>query len=453
MAITRAKADPAENVTAALAMRLSGLSWSQVNPHALTVAKQCLLDWIGVCLAARDEPLVGMLLGEFDSVGAHTILGASRRARLLDAVLINAAQSHALDFDDVIIVMGHPSVPVAPVVLALAEAYGSTGRDALLAFITGVEIECRIGRLMGPSHYARGWHGTATFGTFGAMAAAAKLMGLEGEPLLHAFGLAGTQAAGLKSVFGSMSKPLHAGKAAQNGLLAAKLAARGFTSDTRILDSDQGFAAVQSSSPAPDAALADLPEGLHVTNALFKYHAACFLTHDTIEAAAALKAEHRFEPDEIAAVRVHVGPAHMGVCNIPEPRTGLECKFSLRMAAALALTGEDTFQERLFSDATANRQDLVALRGRVSVCPDVEGAGSVVEIDLKNGRSYERRFDVSKPLRDLKAQQGKIEHKFRHLAEPVVGAAAAEEIIENCSRLEDAPDLHAVLASCARQAA
>ena len=440
--------DDQVGTTAALASRLTGLVWSDVTPEAATVAKQCLLDWLGVSIAARDEPLVRILLDEFAEGGEATIIGSQRRARLHDAVLINGALSHALDFDDVITAMnGHPTVPVAPVAIGLAEALGSTGREALLAFIAGVETECRVGRLLGPSHYAKGWHATATFGTFGAMAAAAKLLKLDDEQTRHAFGLAGTQAAGLKSVFGTMSKPLHAGKAAQNGLLAARLAARGFTSDTEILESDQGFAAVQSTSVNREAALAEPGQLFYVTDALFKYHAACYLTHNAIEAAAKLRAANGFKPAEVEAVRVHVNPGHMGVCNIVEPRTGLECKFSLRMTTALALAGEDTFEETLFSDATATRADLVALRRRVSVIPDAGGPGSTVEIELKDGRVLAETVDVARPVRDLGAQQAQIERKFRHLAEPAVGPAAAQ-IIEICRNLEATPDVCGLLALC-----
>jgi 2-methylcitrate dehydratase PrpD len=435
-------------VTAALASRLAQLTWEDITPDAARVAKQCLLDWLGVSLAARDEPLVRILHEEFDGGGAVSIIGSARRARLAEAVLISGAQGHALDFDDVITAMGHPTVPVAPVVFSLGETLGASGREALLAFIAGVEIECRVGQLLGPSHYARGWHGTATYGAFGAMAAAAKLLRLPEGQTRHAFGLAGTQAAGLKSVFGTMSKPLHAGKAAQSGLLAARLAARGFTSDVDILDSVQGFAQVQSTSVNPAAALAPHPQGFHVVDALFKYHAACYLTHDAIEAAGALRQAHGLIPEAIRAVRIHVHPTHMGVCNIEAPRTGLECKFSLRMTAALALAGEDTFQESLFSDATAAREDLIALRRRVSVAPDMRGRGSRVEIDLADGGTVERTVDVARPMRDLDAQQARIEHKFRSLAAPVAGEATAGEIIQAVRGLETACDLAWLLKLC-----
>ncbi|MFI4974820.1 MAG: MmgE/PrpD family protein [Caulobacterales bacterium] len=439
------------STTASLARLLTDMRAAPPPPEALTVAKQCLLDWLGVALAARREPLVAILAEELaaaDEPEGCTLLGLGRRARLDHAVLINGAMGHALDFDDVITAMGHPTAPVAPAVLGLAEALGATGAQTLAAFIAGVEAECRVGRLMGPSHYAKGWHGTATFGSFGAAAGASQLLGLEGEALLHALGLAGTQAAGLKSVFGTMSKPLHAGKAAQNGVLAARLAARGFTSDTDILGSEQGFAATQSTTVDVAAGLAPRPMPW-VVDALFKYHAACYLTHNAIEAANALRAENAFTAADVQAVTVRVHPVHLGVCNIEAPRTGLECKFSLRMTCALALAGEDTFDDALFSDATAARADLVGLRQRIAVAPTAEGPGSTVEVRLKDGRELSRTVDVAIPARDLAQQQARLERKFRHLTRKVLRPEAREAVIEICRGLEREPDLKRLFRTCA----
>ena len=437
------------SVTAHLARRLIAMRTEPPSAEAVTVAKQCLLDWLGVTLAGRHEPLVGILAEELapeDTRGGCTLIGLGRRAALMNAVLINGAAGHALDFDDVITTMGHPTAPVAPVVIGLGEALGASGAQVVGAFIAGVEAECRVARLLGPSHYAKGWHGTATFGAFGAAAAAAHLLDLDEERLLHALGLAGTQAAGLKSVFGTMAKPLHAGKAAQNGVLAARLAARGFTSDTDILGSAQGFAATQSTTMDLAAALEPRAKPW-VVEALFKYHAACYLTHNTIEAANALRLETPLSADEVEAVTIEVQPVHLGVCNIEAPRTGLECKFSLRMTCALAITGEDTFDEALFSDATAVRPDLVALRRRIAVEPTAKGAGSTVRIRLKDGRDLARTVDVAIPERDLPTQQTRLERKFRHLARHGLKPDAAERLIEICRSLDRELDLSGLLAA------
>ena len=437
--------------TTALIRLLAQLRAQPLPAEATTVAKQCLLDWLGVTLAARDEPLVGILADELapaDDPDGATLLGLGRRARLENAVLINGAMGHALDFDDVITAMGHPTAPVAPVVLALAETTGATGAQAVAAFIAGLEAECRIGRLMGPSHYAKGWHGTATFGTFGAAAAAGHLMDLDEAAMLHAFGLAGTQAAGLKSVFGTMAKPLHAGKAAQSGLLAARLAGRGFTSDTDILGSSQGFADTQSTTVDLEAALQPR-NAPWVVDALFKYHAACYLTHNAIEAMAALRRDTPFATDDLVSATIHVQPTHLGVCNIEAPATGLECKFSLRMTAALAAAGEDTFDDGLYSDATAARPDLVALRRRIEVLPDAAGAGSTVDVRLTDGRTLSRTVNVAIPVRDLPAQQAKLEHKFRHQVRNVLSPRAADEVVAMVRDLDRQPDVKGLLRACA----
>ena len=431
-----------ESLTASLADVVLNTKWEDLSPEAITVGKQCLLDWIGVALAARNEPLVRILLEELGSdtqAPDCSLIGHNVRASLMNAALINGAMGHALDFDDVITAMGHPTVPVAPAAFALAEKLGVRGQDLLLAFILGVEVECRVARYMGSSHYAKGWHGTATFGTFGATAAAAKLWGLNKTQLLHAFGLAGTQAAGLKSVFGTMSKPLHPGKAAQNGLLSARLARAGFTSDVDILASVQGFADTQSTTAKTAALLERHPRGFHIVDALFKYHAACYLTHNAIEAADHLRRAHRFAPAEIDAVRVHVQAGHLGVCNIQEPATGLEAKFSLRMTTALALSGENTFDESLFTDATANREDLVALRRRVTVEPSARDLASRVEVLLKDGRHFEHTANVAIPVRDLRSQQEKLERKFLQLAGEAVGRGVANEISMLVRELEHVP--------------
>ena len=174
-------ATEAQTLTASMAKHVSAMRLEDLPAAAITVAKQCLMDWLGVALAARDEPLVRILVEELaptDAPFGVSLVGQGRRAPALEAVLINGAMGHALDFDDVIMPMGHPTVPVAPVVLALAEQRRASGASALVAFIAGVEAECRIARLLGPSHYAKGWHTTATTGTFGAADAACRLLGV-----------------------------------------------------------------------------------------------------------------------------------------------------------------------------------------------------------------------------------------------------------------------------------
>ncbi|WP_337185247.1 MmgE/PrpD family protein [Phenylobacterium sp.] len=439
-------------VTAALVEHLEALGREPLAPEAATVGKQCLMDWLGVALAARAEPAVtkvvdALALGP-GAPGEAAILGLARRARADDAALVNGTMGHALDFDDVLAVMGHPTAPIAPALLALAEATGASGDHVLTAFVVGVEAAARVGALMGPSHYERGWHGTATFGAFGAAAAAATLLRLDARRTAHALGLAGTQAAGLKSVFGTMSKPFHAGRAAQAGVLAARLAAAGFTSDTDILGSRQGFADTQSATADPAAGLA--PRALpHIVDVLFKHHAACYLTHNAIEAAGELRSALGLRPDDIAEARVAVMPMHLGVCDIEAPASGLECKFSLRMACALAFAGEDTADEAVFSDATAAREDLQAFCRRVAVEATAASPATQVTVRLRDGSTHAVTADVSTPARDLEAQQAKLERKFRQVTARALSAADAEAAILFCRDLDRQPTLRPLIALCA----
>ncbi|MEO1001092.1 MAG: MmgE/PrpD family protein, partial [Pseudomonadota bacterium] len=231
-------------LTARLAAGVVTARGDAVTDAALTWARHCLTDWVAVTVAARGEPLVVALSG-VAAAGPVPLL-AGGRAALRDAVLTDGAAGHALDYDDVNAEMrGHPTVPVAPVVMALGAAQGASGRAVLEAFAAGYQVEAHLGAVTGDGHYELGFHATGTLGTFGAAAAAAHLMGLGEAETATALGLAAAQAAGLKAMFGTDAKPLHAGKAAVNGLLAAELAARGVTAHPGALEAPQGFLATQ----------------------------------------------------------------------------------------------------------------------------------------------------------------------------------------------------------------
>ncbi|GGB40615.1 hypothetical protein GCM10011505_22630 [Tistrella bauzanensis] len=447
-------------VTGGFAAALARLGREPLPEEALVAARHCLLDWIGVSLAGRHEPLVDILVDEALDDGAGGVLpliGRPERLPLSQAVLITGAMSHALDYDDVHLAMqGHPGVAVIPAAWGLAIAGGHDGAAFLRAVIAGYDIACRLGRYVGPSHYRRGWHATGTVGTFGAMAASAVLLKLDEARIAQAFGIAGTQAAGLKAVFGTMSKPLHAGRAAMNGLFAARLAARGFTAHPDILGVAQGFTDTQSDCADPEGAFAPAPmvggvDGGHIRATLFKYHAACYLTHSSIEAVRSLTDAAPLDPQSVRRVVVRVDPGHLRVCNIPEPRTGLEIKFSLRMTTALALAGEDTSRDALYSDATAARPDLVALRDMVTVEPREASSATLseVEITLADGTVRRAAFDVGVPAPDLDRQWQRLSAKFLGLAGPVLGAAGAQAVLERVRGLDAGSDLADLARLCA----
>ena len=419
-----------------------------------TVARQCLLDWIGVALAGTSEPLVEMLVDELiceSSSPQATLVGRVKRAAAPDAALINGAAAHALDYDDThLAMMGHATVPVAAAVLALGERRKASGAQVMSALVAGIEAECRVGLLVSPSHYGRGWHATGTLGTFGAAAACAALLGLDEDVWLQAFGIAGTQASGLKAVFGTMCKPLHAGKAAAGGMLAATLAARGFTSRPDILEAHQGFAATHADRLAGPEVLEAVAGRYLILDTLFKYHAACYLTHGAIDSALRLRDDNGLAPGDIGEVEVRVAREVLDVANISEPRTGLEGKFSLRAATAMALLGDDTADPQAYSDARMAAPDLVAMRDRVRVVADSEGSPAVATATIRTSAGEELRVttDAGVPAADLAVQGERLDAKFMRLAGRAIGPQRAGELRGIVERLEELDSIAELAAAC-----
>ena len=434
------------DATRQLATFASGLSYDAISEKAQVVCKHALLDWLGVTLAGAQESLVTILRDEAAAEGLGdqaTLLGIGAKGSVSQAALINGAAGHALDYDDVHpSVGGHPTVPVAPVALALAERDGKSGTDLLTGLVAGIETEARVGSLIGDAR-DHGWHQTSTVGVFGGAAAAASLLNLDPEATTHAFGVAGTQAAGVMASFGTMCKPLHAGMAAESGLRAAEWAMRGFTGAADILEHKRGFAATHGLRFDTDAGLEGMGEKFFCEDILFKYHAACYGTHSAIECARLIRENPNFAIENIVKVeiRVHTRITHM--CDIPAPRDGLGIKFSLRMTMALALSGEPTSALHVYSEEHAARPDLVAIRDKVtSVIDDRYGyRGAGVTVHLTDGTVLHEDFDVAIPESDLLIQEAKLTEKFHSLAEPVIGRVNATTVVDLVLSLEAQPNI------------
>jgi 2-methylcitrate dehydratase PrpD len=443
-------------LTGALSEQARTLTYAALPDEVRTLARQCVLDYVACTLAGSKEDLADILLAEMAEQGGAqiaTVLGHAERLPVLSAALVNGAASHALDFDDVNLAMtGHPSVVLLSALLALAEERGSSGVDVITAFVAGYELQCRLGLLLAPGHYnVLGFHATGTLGSFGTAAACAHLLGLEAEQFVTALGIAGTQAAGLKSMFGTMCKPLHAGKAAYHGLLAARLAKRGFTSRGDVVECAQGFARTHSPDYHPDKALTTPHGGFHIRNNLFKYHAACYMTHAPIEAARMLRKQHALTPDRIARIHLSLDETCDRICNIPAPRTGLEAKFSLRLTTAMALAGVDTGGLASYSGETAVDPTLIALRDKVEFDFRAGRSSTVAELELEltDGRRVTARYDSGVPAADIDEQGRRLAEKFTSLAEPVLGAGKARDLLGEIDRLEALPDLRGMLGLCA----
>ncbi|MFZ0247551.1 MmgE/PrpD family protein [Candidatus Binatus sp.] len=419
--------------TLGLVRAVRAMRWEQAPEDAREVARHCILDFLGVAVAGSREPLTEILVNEIvkpEGSSQAGLIGRMQRASRLSAALVNGAAAHALDFDDTHTAMGgHPSVPVIPAVLALADSAGLSGREVLEALLIGIELECRLGALIGAQHYAIGFHSTGTVGTFGAAAACAHLLRLDEDGWLRALGLAGTQAAGLKSGFGTMAKPLHAGRAASNGLFSALAARGGYTSNPEIIETAQGFAATHAGAKPSREVLDRFAGRFLIRETLFKYHASCYLTHAPINAAQQIRAEHRVDPKSIDEVEVRVHPALFGVCNIQEPKTGLEGKFSLRATTAMALLGEDTSNLETFTDAKVTEARVVSLRDRIRIVRDEKTPSTRATVVVKsNGRIFEIESDSGQPASDLLAQREKLTRKFMALTAPILGRRDADAL-------------------------
>lgn len=408
--------------------RYRNLRYQALPERVKTVAGQCVLDWFACAIAGSEEPLSGILRAEFEHRhGACTVIGAELKVDALTAALLNGSAGHALDFDDTSASIGcHATAPVFPAALALAEELGASGERLMTAFVVGVEVEGRVGNGLGPEHYGKGWHTTSTLGVFGAAAAAAHLLGFDDRQFGMAIGLAASQASGLKANFGTMTKPFHAGHAAERGLLAARLAARGFTANADAVAANQGLAQAAGTGSLNIAKLAHIADRWLIEDSLFKYHAACYLTHAAIEST--LRLRTRVSAADLSAVTVTVNPALLDVCAIMAPRTGLEGKFSLTGTTAMAFLGIDTGDPGNFVDAVVQREDVQSLLKKVRIETDASLSNMQARVSCvdRRQRSYDEVYDAGIPATDLDAQRLKLDQKFLNLSKGRYGAGAVQ---------------------------
>jgi 2-methylcitrate dehydratase PrpD len=435
------------SATLKLAEKIVALRDAPLDAEAETVATQCLLDWFGVSLQGAKEPVADILAGELanGNHGSHTIIGRREKADLIDAALINGTIGHALDFDDAIPAsLGHATVPVAPAVMSLAAELDATGEQTLRAFLAGYEAECAIGTYFGAEHYARGYHATSTVGVFGAAAAASLLLGLNAAQTARALSLAATQSGGLKSLFGSMGKPMHAGRAAADGLLAARLVARGFDAIEDGLENPQGAGPVLAGLESGSDIDTDLFGG-QIRGTLFKYHAACYGTHAPIEAARDFLAAH--DPADIESIEIHVGSMAIGMCDIETPTSPLECKFSLHHAVAMVLAGIDTASLENYSTEMATHPDIAAWRDKMTVIGGFDDENGIMSAKLvikTKDETLEFYRHTGHANDDLADQQRRLEEKYDALAQPILGDAA-QGLKEAVMNLKHAPHVHQMM--------
>ncbi|HEX9365687.1 MAG TPA: MmgE/PrpD family protein [Vicinamibacterales bacterium] len=448
--------------TAAAAVRLGDFAAGAAPPAAArTRAAAALLDTVGVTLAGAPEPASRIVreMVAADGGNACAVFGTPVRASAAGAALANGTAAHALDYDDMCFVsLAHPSAPLVPAILAAAELAGATGRAVLDAYVVGFEIEARLGALMNPRHYQRGWHCTSTLGTIGAAAAVSRLLGLGATATGHALAIAASEASGLKENFGTMVKPLHAGLAARNGVTAALLARGGMTASEQALDGPQGLlVAMDSEGKALGDATSDLGARWEIveTGISIKLYPSCAGTHPSLDAILDLRRRARFSADEIERIEIDVDSIVPTILIYERPATGLEGKFSLPFCAAAAVVfgrvGIDTFEP-----ASLKNPVVTALMSRVAmrVDPLLDGSGppltqARIAITLRDGRVLTQHANGARGYPAQPASDEELDAKFLACARRSVSEAAAVRALDLIRTIDEIEDVRTLIAGLA----
>ncbi len=442
------------DVTRRLARFIVDSDWRDVPATVQHEAVRAVVNWLGCALGGcRDETVTIALaaLREFAGPPQATLLGRPERLDILNAALINAISSNILDFDDTHLrTVIHPTVPVASALLALAEHKAASGAEFLHALVLGIETECRIGAALPPEHYGRGWHITATCGVFGAAAACGKLLQLDARQMTWALGIAATQAAGLTAMLGSMAKSYNIGHAARNGLTAALMAQRNFTSSEQALEAPRGFGRVLAEHCDFGAIVDRLGANWALTQNAYKPYPCGIVIHPVIDACLQLRNRHRLDPAQIARVVLRVNPLAVQLTGNPAPCTGLEGKLSLQHSAAAALIFGAAGVEQ-YRDACVADPRVTDLRAKVTASGDaaIGREQAHVRIDLAGGVQHEAFVPHALGSLDNPLSDADLDAKFHALARPVLEESAAERLLGLCRALPTLGDSGAI----ARQSA
>jgi len=434
------KAAP-KDVTRKLARYVVSAKYEDLPAPVRKEAQRTLLNWAGCAIGGSRHETVDIaisVLTPFAGPGQATVLGRKEKLDVLHASLMNGISSHIFDYDDTHLrTIIHPAGPVASAILALAEYQPVSGRDFLNALVLGVETECRIGNAVWPNHYDIGWHITGTAGVFGAAAAVGKLLGLSEQQMTWALGLAATQPVGLREMFGTMTKSFHPGRAAQNGFTAALLASKNYTSSDQGIEALRGWANVVSTARNYSEITEKLGQTYEISINTYKPFACGIVIHPTLDACIQLRNQNQLTAGQIERVELKVHPLVLELTGKKTPQTGLEGKFSVYYAAAVALI-EGAAGERQFSDKLAHDPAVVALRDRVvaTIDPAIGPEQVRAIVTLKDGRKLEKYIDnaigsVKNPLSDAA-----LEAKFADLAQDVIPAAQARKVMDLCWGVE-----------------
>jgi 2-methylcitrate dehydratase PrpD len=438
--------------------------------EALHLGKRCIIDGLGVMLAGsttRGSGIIHDYIRASDGTGQATVLGLNPfQTNAASAALANGASGHALDWDDTQLstsadrifgLMTHPTIPPLAAALALGERIGVTGTEFLEAFLVGFEVECKIAEAIDPGHYKKGFHSSGTIGAFGAMATAARLLALDAAATSHALSIVASLSAGIRVNFGTMTKPLHVGRAAQNGVTAAELASKGFTGGGDGLDGPWGFFQIFSFGEGfdPDRIVGRLgdPYTIVTPGVSIKPYPCGVLGHPSMDAMRKLVIDNDVKPETIRAIRLRAGSNILNPLRYPIAHTELEAKFCPAfMLSAIALRRRAGVHE--FTDAfveSAEVQDMMA-RVETILDPEIEALGfekirSTVEVDLEDGSHLTQ--DAAEQYRggpDMPFSREDLHEKFTECAALVLSDRSAHDTLGVVELIEELPDINALIA-------
>jgi 2-methylcitrate dehydratase PrpD len=446
-------------------------SFNDLTAELLEVGKKSLLDSIGVaiCGSVADTGRIGrdyiQSLGI--SRGDATVIGTNMKAPPRFAAFLNAIGIHADDYDDTQLAVApdrtyglltHPSTTAFSSALATAEAGGRSGRDFMLAYHVGVEVECKLAEASSPRHYEDGFHSTGTFGTIGAGAAAAKIERLDVDKVLRALGIAASSAAGVRENFGTMTKPLHAGRAAESGIVAADLAGRGWTATDQVLEAERGFYRAAAGTYDPNAILGKLgkPWTFLSPGVSIKPHPSGSLTHPGMTEMLRLIREYDIKPGNVESVDVGTNHVMPTALIHHQPKNHLQAKFSMEFCmASLLLYRRAGLME--FNDEVVNRPEVQSMIGRVHfrVNEEAEKAGfnkmtTIIAVHMKDGQVIRGRADFAKGSPQIPMSYDEVAAKFQDCAAFAKWPRAkADAIVAAVRKLEDMADVRTLTALCA----
>jgi 2-methylcitrate dehydratase PrpD len=444
-----APAAAAQGVTRTLARYIVGARYEGLPANVRKEGTRTLLNWMGVAVGGSHHETVDRAvaaLAPFSGPAQAGLLGRRERFDIMNAAFVNGVSSHIFDFDDTHLkTIIHPAGPVTSAILALSEYHPVSGKDFLNALVLGIETECRIGNAVYPNHYDVGWHITGTAGVFGAAAATGKLLGLSEQQMVWALGLAASQPVGLRESFGSMNKSFNPGRAASNGIFAALLASKNYTSSEGMIEAKRGWANTISTKQDYRQITEGLGQRYEAALNTYKPFACGIVIHPAIDAAIQLRNENKLTADQIARIDLKVHPLVIELTGKKTPQIGLEGKFSVYHSVAVAII-EGAAGEKQYSDRAVRDPQVIALRDRVNaiIDPSVRPEQVDMTITLKDGRTLHKHIEHAIGSVEVPMTDQQLEAKFTDLASAVLPGPQVRKLIETCWQVERLPSAAAI---------